>query len=397
MSVLVSPAEATDALRELVAWADEIVLAYAWMAGASAAREHWRLLPLSKVAQAVVGIHFAQTEPDVLRALRGTGVLRVIPDTGGVFHPKVLFARRGDEARALLGSSNFTAGGFAGNTEINVLLSGAAACGQMQRIRSFIGEQWTHPRSFEPDDDWMERYERMFASRPLPPIMREPRRARQPTVESPKDLDIEWSDFVDLIGRQERRSLNNGWSIHVFDFPDGSYLQEVEGSQLAFAAAARFADIPLDGRKLIAGWGGGSAGYFGRMTGAGWFKNMTSEHPEMIGRVLDRLPMDGIVSLDDAEQTLEQLVAIEGVGLGVATRLVSMKRPDLFLPANNASVPQISRVFGVRPNSVNRFREVLEQIWEYPWFSAPEPRGRQERRIWRARVALLDAIFYEPV
>src|SRR5450631_3050904 len=116
-----SPAASLAALTELFDWAQEVRLAYAWATSSDSHAAHWKALPLSKVKQATIGIQFAQTEPATLRAFLGcgAGILKVVEDTGGVFHPKVAVGLRGGDARALVGSSNFTTGGFSGNTELN--------------------------------------------------------------------------------------------------------------------------------------------------------------------------------------------------------------------------------------------------------------------------------------
>jgi hypothetical protein len=89
-------------------------------------------------------------------------------------------------------------------------------------------------------------------------------------------------------------------------------------------------------------------------------------------------------------------MSVKGVALGTATRLLCMKRPDLFLPANNASLVNLAAVFGSKPTTIDKYLDVIETIWSLPWQSAPEPKSSVERRIWAARVALLDAVFYEP-
>lgn len=395
VEALVTPAEVVAALRDAVDWAQGIHLAYAWASSGEGTAEHWKLLPLKKVRQAVLGIHFGQTEPFVLYELRDLGVLRVVPDTGGVFHPKVLVARKGNEARMIVGSSNLTAGGFAGNTEVNVVLSGSLGDVPIKKLVGFVDEQWKHPRAFEPDDAWLERYQSVYASRPKPPKMPvDPNAPKGIKVAS--DLAIGWPEFVHLIGRQERRSLSTGWIIHVFDNPDGSYLQEVERCQAAFAAQPTFEDMGLEDRKLVAGWGGGSRGYFGSMFGAGTFKNLTAEHADAISKYLDAVPLQGPITLPIARAYIEGVMSIRGVAIGTATRLLCMKRPDKFLPANLASMDKIETVFGERPSTVNKYLAIIKQIWSYPWSNAPVPDDPTEQRLWRARVALLDAIFYEP-
>ena len=56
---------------------------------------------------------------------------------------------------------------------------------------------------------------------------------------------------------------------------------------------------------------------------------------------------------------------------------------------------RLRRIFGPRPRVVNSYLKFLQRIHAMPWFSAPEPTEPQERRIWKARVALLDAVMYE--
>ncbi len=396
MRVLLDSAASHNALGAIVTWADKIHLAYAWAASARGSATHWKLLPLDRVRRAILGIHFAQTEPCVLRELRDLGVLRVIADTGGVFHPKLLVGLKGAEARALIGSSNLTSGGFAGNTEVNVLLSGNANDEALKQLASFIDDQWRHPRAFEPDDEWFEEYERLYANRPSPPRLGARKKRGPRVVEEGEDLDLDWADFVELISQQERRALWTGWEIHVFDHPDGSYLQEAERCQAAFSAEPSYARMPEDDRKLIAGWGDRTAGYYGRMQGAGYFKNLTRERPAEIGKHLDKIPLTGPVSIPQARSYLSGVMGVKGVALGTATRLLCMKRPDLFLPANNASLVNIKRVFGTTPSTVEKYLALVERIWLFPWFSAPKPKDPTSARIWRARVALLDAIFYEP-
>ena len=234
----------------------------------------------------------------------------------------------------------------------------------------------------------------------LPAMSRSTRRDRSqggsPKISGVADLDVNWRSYVDLIGRQERRELSNGWVVRVFDNPDGSYLQEVKACRVAFGDASKFKDLMLDNRKLIGGWGGGSTGYFGRMAVAGYFKNLTANHPQRIGRFLDMIPDRGTVTLKLARHYLEGVTGLKGVGIGAATRLLSMKRPDMFLTLNNANKAQISATLG-RANTIDAYLEVIKRVRSFPWFTASKPDNPIELRIWQARVALLDAIFYDPV
>jgi hypothetical protein len=133
------------------------------------------------------------------------------------------------------------------------------------------------------------------------------------------------------------------------------------------------------------------------MSAAGDFKKLTAKRPEDIGRFLNAIPLLGSVTLEAAHSYLEGMLGLSRVGIGAATRLLSVKRPDLFLPANNANKKKILAVFGRHADSTDKYLRNISEIWSYPWFVAPQPDDATEHRIWRVRVALLDAILYKPV
>jgi hypothetical protein len=189
--------------------------------------------------------------------------------------------------------------------------------------------------------------------------------------------------------------MANHAEIHVFDHPDGSYLQEAEACRDAFAEYPVFREMPLEARKLVAGWGKGSSGYFGRMVGAGNFKNLVAENPQALGQFLDAIPLSGDLSLDEVEQCLTGMTALRGVNIATASRLVCVKRQDLFVPYNGANVRRIREIFGRTGPSVAGYIELHERIWRFGWIRTSEPDTADERRVWHARVALLDALVYE--
>lgn len=398
-SILVcsSPAASLRALSELFEWADELRLAYAWATTNTGHAKHWRALPLPKVKRAIIGIEFAQTEPAALRAFLacGAGILKVVEDTGGVFHPKVVVGIAAGRARALFGSSNFTNGGFAGNTELNVLLEGAADGPPLKEVIAFLDDQWTHPRAVEPDEAWLERYERAYEMRPLPkPVPKSGSTRRKLLIHTETDLDIDWNDYYSLIEQQERRTLSNGHEIHVFDHPEASYLQEIEKCQAIFRQQPIFQKMLLDDRKFVAGFGG-TSGYFGRMVGAGHYKNMIIERPGEIGAILDAVPIIGVPTDTQVTDYLTGATALHGVSFATATRLLIAKRPDLFLSVNGASRDRIKEIFGSAPGTPDRYLQLLKRIWSMPWFNSAESDDAHEFRVWRVRVAILDAVMYD--
>lgn len=397
VQALVTPEQTLDALKRVATWADELSLMYAWIATGEGSDAHWRALPIAKVRRALIGVHFAQTEPWALRMLSADRErLRVVEDTAGVFHPKALLARRGNRGHALVGSSNFTRGGFLGNTEVNLLLEGNLQDEPLRTLFAAFEAEWTSSRAQSIDEDWLLRYERAYASRPKPPQLPRPPRSRPVAVERAEQLDVGWDEYYDLIARRERHTLRNGFEIHIFDHAQGSYLQEIEACANAFARSPQFASMSEEDRKRVTGWGAETSGYFGRNVGAGYFKQLVRTEPEKLARHLDLIPTRGPVDRGIADRVLSGLVELHGVGLGVASRMLCAKRPDLFVTINNANRDRVRALFGRAPTSATAYLDWHERIWAYPWRSAPEPTGgRDERRVWRARVALVDSLVYE--
>lgn len=391
---LLSPRELSAALTETVQWAERIWLAYAWASGVDS--EHLRSIDTSKLKRVALGVDFCQTDPDVIRKLQGTGALRIIKVPNTVFHPKLLVAKGREGWRAIIGSSNLTTGGFARNVEANVLIHHRGH-GEIDRLVDFINELWEGGHAEEATEEWLARYEAAYADRPKGRAVPRFYSRRVPLPEAVKDLDVEWADYFELIRSQEKRLWEHDDSIRVLQGNPDSYLTEIEACQLAFQQhlTGRFEQMDESERKLVAG-GKGSKGYFGRNKGAGAFISKVIHNPEVIGRVLDQLPVDGPVTIELAGRLLDEFVAIDRVKMGVATRLLCVKRPDVFLPANNASFERQKQFFGKKPDSPAKYLEMLERVWQMPWCRSPSPTAGLEHRVWRARVAMLDALFYVP-
>lgn len=394
--ILTCAEDSLSALKKLTKWADEIHMAYAWVTSNNGKADHWESIPLSKIKRAVIGIHFAQTEPLALRALsKSSKTLKVIEDTKGVYHPKLIIGIKGNSMSAILGSSNLTTGGFFGNTEINVLIEGSNELEALSSLNDFMDEQWESPRAFVPDKEWLERYELAYKNRPKPPRVPKNEQSNSTVIQDENEIAVSWRKFYDLIVEQELRTLGDGYVIHVFDHEDGSYMQVVEDCRKAFYKYNSFAEMPEKERKLVSGLGGGPAGLFGSMKGAGTFKNIVNQRPKIISKCLDTIPLKTKLSLPVVEKYLKSMLDVEGINLGTATRLLAMKRPDYFLAINDGNKKRIRDIFGPAPSTVSGYIRFHEKLWSFPWFNSPEPTKKNELRVWKARVALLDAVLYE--
>lgn len=216
-------------------------------------------------------------------------------------------------------------------------------------------------------------------------------------VGSVTDLDMPWNTYVEVLRKQEGRKLANGSRISVTG-TSPSYSEELRLANAAFRREPRFENLTKDERNLLMGVGKSSSGFLGSMKPAGYARGIVNQNPELVGRVLDRLPLEGHVTLSDAAELLNELTQLKGVKIGVATRFFAVKRPDLFVSVNNGSNPQLAKLLGGREiTKINQYIALLRNVWATEWHRSKRPLDAREAALWERRAALLDAALYESV
>lgn len=390
--VIFGDAVLIEAFETFVDWADTIDICYAWANSGRGEAAHWKLLPLAKVRRAVIGTAFAQTEPRALELLNDVpGRLRVVINSEGTFHPKLIVGRNGDEARALIGSANFTNAAFSINTECTVQIRGHAESEPFLDLRDFVDQQWS--QGVPLDLGWLREYTVVWEQARRRKIV-VPRAKIE--ITSMSSLDISWDAYVELVRNQHERPLADGNKVRVFG-AHPSYFNEIEESARIFQRTPKFADTSRPDRQFLMGMGK-SSGFIGTMRAAGYAKQVAGSSPELIGAGLDRIPRTGEVPMPLVVDVLGQMMGVKGVKIGVVSRFLAVKRPDLFVSVNNGSKPQLARLIGGRRiEKAQQYVSLLEYIWGTDWHRSERPEDADEALIWERRAALLDAALYEQV
>lgn len=384
--LLIDPERLAARLADIYRQSAQLHLMYAWADSNAGQANHWCTLPLDRVKRALIGVGFLGSEPRVLRDLHRHGKLRIARSPDGTFHPKLLLGTRGDQGRAIFGSSNFTTGGFERNTELNAFIAGSLHSGPLRDALSFFDEHWNMTPEDIPDT-WLDDYEARFAARKRPDRP-PPLRPRKPTRHR-GGLDISWPEFVRQIEVEH-------------DIAEG--VEILRESVAAFREHRKFSDLDMDTIKNVAGWNDGPdghGGWFGSMRAAGHFKAICVSNPERIGKHLDLIPTSGEVSEHAVRAYLDRMLAIQYVGLSGATRLLLSKRPDQFLCVNSANVDWLRKetnidiVLTKSTSAVDRYMELLGYVHQCAWYTSPRPRDNWGRSVWDGRVALVDRLAYE--
>jgi len=179
--------------------------------------------------------------------------------------------------------------------------------------------------------------------------------------------------------------------------------------QKYFKANSSFGNIDYSLRKRIAGielgtWEGINWLYFGSMIGAGYFKKGIKDNYKGISNALNQVPLEGEITQTNFNKFIYLFseafqVRDGGAGLATATRLLAMKRPDIFICIDKQNAETAANFFNI-PSNINMKHK--DQYWEeivlkcqtMPWWNSEPPSNPIELLAWQGRVAMLDCILY---
>ena len=382
--MLIDPGNILARFQKHLEWAEEFDVATAWATSHDGLRFLKRRQGSLKV-RAIVGLWGNQTDPVALRILANLGRLR-LAEGGRRFHPKVYVFRGSGRSVAWVGSANFTAGGFAMNEEVVFETSATKS------VEKWFDELWEKCGQLgETAIDDYERARRKDPPTPLPP-------ARPGRVERPMALLRGVGDWDRYVAAVEQCDLwwsrHRSWSV-LGDLK--SWHQTIEVLHDVATQEDWDAMNDYDRRRLLGitreeGWA-----LLGRMRPPAK-KTVFGRNRRRIHRIVrNAAEADDAAFPDLAFEAYTELRDIPRVGEGIATRLLSLARPDRFVSVNDGSRGGLAEYSGLATStlgSVRSYRRLLEWIYGQEWFAEPEPHGQRERSIWRMRAALLDCFVY---
>jgi HKD family nuclease len=396
---LTTEGAAKKLLLDLVASCDHVDIAVAW-AGKNDIVDAL-VKNKEKLRHVVVGTHMYQTPPAVLRQLMPLPRTRYMAPDGELFHPKVYLFETGTRIAAIVGSHNLTRSAFDGpNLEASVALEGDATAPALRDLALFVRKAWDKAAPIK--EDFLFAYEKQYeVNRSKRKDLRTFHALAKPSggAAKPSPLSITWAEF-------ERKVLADKY--HSVD----DRIAVLEEAGHLFSANPKYAAMTKDERKAIAGTYGAKEtgvkglpwGWFGTMFGQGDFKALVNNAPAKLSDALDEIPLDGTVdeaAYDKFVKLFREAFSKKSHVGGVATasRLLAMKRPDIFVAVNDANRRGLCDAFGVAYSTLS-----LDNYWERivipcqlsPWWIEKRPRRRQAGRIWDNRAALLDCIYYDP-
>jgi HKD family nuclease len=400
MQFISKPSKLSSIFKKQLANCNKIHFAVAWASiGFS---EYEQLVQAKrKIGRAIIGTHFYQTAPEVIEKFSKNRNIRFNTDHSELFHPKVyLFEHKKAEWACIIGSSNFTAGGFGKNNEASLFLTSSddVSGTVMSEVQAMIDEQWN--KAVQGNTINLERYK--AAHKRFKPalnraagIFSKSKRGRP--IEEVDIINMSWNDFSNKVKLDKHHKIKKRLNV-------------LDKARSLFSQHGTFASMSIEDRKGIAGYKNSETiewGWFGSMRGAGEFKGVVGSSTSGFSNALEQIPLTGNITREEYLAFVRYFVKAfplkggkrTGHGLATATRLLAMKRPDYFVCLDAANKKQLFADFEISMNNHDYERywdEVVERIILSDWWNARRPTDEIESKVWDGRAAMLDAIYYKP-
>ena len=366
-------------------WATEMDLATAWATSHEGLRALQRQRPSPEV-RAVVGLWGNLTDPFALRMLAGIGQLHGV-DAGRRFHPKVYIFRGGGRSVAWVGSANFTSGGFGMNEEALFEIS------DTESVQVWFNDLWEHTDAL--DCDAIDAYAESRKNNPPPPAPRPPNTPDLTPLQLLEGVG-DWHSYVAALER-----CDGWWSNHHSWSVLGEQVSWRETIEVLhdIIAHPNWSELDeYDRLRLLGLTRGDGWALLGRMRRPALDTVFGANREEIQERVLAVVAADDSAFPQLAFESYEALYDIAGVGRGIATRLLTLARPDRFVSVNNASRVGLADFFDLsrtRLGHPTNYARLLTAVYSQDWYENPAPRNSRERAISRIRAALLDSFVYD--
>lgn len=380
MKLLASPTEITNTFNELFAKAEEVKIAVAWVNADLAAVQN--LLAQSyKVKRMVVGVKFYGTSPEFLRATYRKRNFRFHLSEKGTFHPKLyLFHFTDGSWKAIIGSANFTVGAFEKNHELCVLIGSndKDAAKTLTALEQTLNQYWDESQriGLVYIKDYEIGYAKRPKTRPLP---------KKGIIQT--HLELSWDSFVQRIEAVQ----------HYEQLQFLRWVKQHWGQQ-------PFSQLDKSTREIIAGFNEHTVGVnhrcFGTTDSRWTFIGVIHNEAKAVEKALSQIPKNGTIQKSQYEQFLKVLLPLFTQNeVAAVSRLLSLYRPDFFIPYNGKNKKKIlidlNLPVSKQMDYDTYWDQIVSIIQSAPFNHPPKKLSTAHAELFANRAALLDCLYYE--
>ncbi len=363
----------------------------------------------------MVGIRGTITDPDALKQFLLLGRLCIV-DNVSLYHPKIYIFRNRKRTIAWVGSANFTSPGFGYSRVSNeeTILETT----DTKDIQTWFDKRWKKCTPTTLKD--IEKY-RLERAKSLNDAEKTKRKQKYLSlVKKSRDFDrfqisthpvelyvpgMNWEVYSTKL-RVSDTWWPATWDFSVLGERDSWYYAIKVLSNLIRRDWSKLDDT--DEKKLLGlpsndgddkNWALlGTMASNGNAQKTVFGKNNRNRVEDIIRSVASANDAE-VKFVDIAMKAYEGLYRIDDIGVGIASRLLTLARPDRFASVNGASSNYLGRLFNLPRSAsalgrVKNYKKLLLKIYEEEWMKAGSPDNSHERDIWSMRLALIDCFVY---
>lgn len=397
MILLVTHEQIKDKMITLVNECMSMQIAVAW---ATANHDVYKVLieNKDKINKLVVGTHFFQTDPNFLEAFLENDKVRVIYETGEIFHPKIYYFRFKNRWECLVGSANFTNGAMSKNKEILVSFSS-----DDKEIHQTENEIWMIIKNWFNEghiitNEYLLNYKKHYDSKKelLNNLSTSKTENENSDFYKNDVFNYTWEEYFNKILNEDYHGSD---AIH-------DRLKVLSSAKELFKRD-RFCNLSEEERRKISGyeeWKENSEfdwQWFGSMKPEGTFKGLVKSNNENLSLALDQIPLEGSLTKEHYLSFLNYYklaISDNSNRLSGATRLLAMKRPDYFFCLDSKNKKKFCEDFGIKDKELHidtYWDIVVDKVTSCLWWINQENfQNETEKKVWEFRAAFLDALYY---
>ena len=352
-----------------------------------------------KIQFSTVGIDFAGTDVNVLKDFQNSNKVKIYKGEY-TFHPKIYVFYNRTKYKAIIGSANLTEGGMYNNDECAVLFTesdGVLLDNVLEKLEDYFDKAKIITDGII--EIYSKEYEAIKENNNS--IVKRLEPTKQKIDEAPY-IDLKWgevSEIIQQIDFVDRSGMLNDIQ-EIFKKLDDSNI--------------KFENLELDERRMIIGnskdvnnkyraFGGLASGGKAQQILLNQDDTKNTELRSIIEELdkIELLNEDNMchpVSETIVRNIVKTVMGIEGCGISTVTRLLAVKRPDLFLCVNDGNQNSIKELFGFRISGkyeIDKYIKLLKMIYNTDYFNHKLTKEEKQDEalvtISKYRVALLDS------
>lgn len=341
----------------------------------------------SKIEKMIVGLDFTHTTPTFIKRFISNKKVRFLTLEPHTFHPKFYFFYNSPSDWSLIiGSSNFTKGGFGLNMEACVLINSEDTQTDFyKQCTDYINNVWGQSRQLT--SEGFSNYKAKFEMQ-----------KKEHLQDNFRFALTKYGAIIDTLSWEEyvKRVMKDKDSVEV-------RCQILKKAHEFFNKYSSFKDFPDNERKCVAGiqrelpgmedvdWG-----FFGTCFGNGKFKKAIIDNNTKLVEAIDVIPLEGEVTAEQYKKYCSIWKKEYKEPVALASRLLAMKRPDLFVCINSRNRKLLCNEFAISQSLLSMdsyWDEIVSRIQTSVWYKDSCLKSHSEKEICQYMAAMLDSIY----